>query len=329
MSGKVKFLLCLILFVSCIFSVHAQNDTVYVYEDVVVYDTVLVYDTVFVKPEIQTIAPIKQKQINLIHFDTTNNTANIFSISGEETATFLMNRIILNENELTNNQNSVSMKKISFFGVVLFAFQTMVLAQTSYEFSLGSGMWWESSNLQYVDKPYSPSISIGLFAKRNFGVSDFGLKTGLEYSYLISTGKYEYDGTPGVWYSPEGYEYEDLNNNYGSGFHSLSVPVLFYYNRFKIQPFAGVNYNYMLSGVQNSSTGTTYVSDSHNFGINAGIAFTVSKKFAVNVEYKYNLTCDYKEAIYQELTNGSLVDESRHFRNNQMRVSLVYHFNKQ
>ena len=71
------------------------------------------------------------------------------------------------------------MKKLNFLGVVFFAFQAMVLAQTNYEVTVGSGIWWENSNLQYVDVPYSPLINAGVYVKRNFTDKNLGLKTGL------------------------------------------------------------------------------------------------------------------------------------------------------
>jgi hypothetical protein len=72
------------------------------------------------------------------------------------------------------------MKKLSFFGVVFFAFQAMVLAQTNYEVSIGSGIWWENGKIEYVNKPHSPLLNIGLYAKRNFTGKIFGLHTGVD-----------------------------------------------------------------------------------------------------------------------------------------------------
>lgn len=154
----------LIIFCICIFfRTNAQTDTVYEYEDIVVYDTVVVFDTVFIKPNIDEKLPSKLKSINLLQLDTINHQANLFLISSQQTATFQINHIILNENFSKNIKNSESMKKLSFFGVVFFAFQAMVLAQTNYEVSIGSGSWWENGNLKYVDKPYSSLLNIVIF----------------------------------------------------------------------------------------------------------------------------------------------------------------------
>jgi hypothetical protein len=151
--------------------------------------------------------PLKLKSINLLQLDTINHQANLLLISDQQTATFPINHIILDENFSKNIKNSESMKKLSFFGVVFFAFQAMVLAQTNYEVSIGSGIWWENGKIEYVNKPHSPLLNIGLYAKRNFSDKNIGLKSGLLYSYLFSTDSYEFDGTTGVWHSQEGYEF--------------------------------------------------------------------------------------------------------------------------
>jgi hypothetical protein len=254
-------------------------------------------------------------------------------ISDQQTATFPINHIILDENFSKNIKNSESMKKLSFFGVVFFAFQAMVLAQTNYEVSIGSGIWWENGNLEYVDKPYSPLINAGVYAKRNFTGKSFGLKTGVEYSYLLGSNGYKFDGTNGIWHSENGLEFEDLNSNYGAGQHNISIPILIYFDKYRVHPFLGFNYNYLATGMQTSSTGTKYFSDSHNIGLNLGIGFRLNSLFAINMEYKYNLTYDYGEAISYEGSNPSEADNtvlgsSFNLKNTQVRLSIVYALNK-
>lgn len=328
MKNEIKYIL-LVLVGACLYSqAIAQTDTVYIYEDVIVYDTIMVYDTVFVKPDIIEISPIKLKSINLLQLDTIKHQANLWLISGQQSATFPINCIILDENFSKNIKNSESMKKLSFFGVVFFAFQAMVLAQTNYEVTLSSGIWWENGKLEYVDKPYSPLLNVGLYAKRNFTDKSFGLKTGLSYSYLLCTGSYEFDGTTGFWYSQEGYEFEDLNIHYGSGLHNISVPLLLYYDKSKIQPFIGLNYNYLVSGPLENTYGSRYYANSHNLGANIGIGYSFSKNISFNLEYKHNLTYDYGESIYGSFDGQSTIDDSRYLWNNQFAISLTYKLHK-
>jgi hypothetical protein len=289
-----------------------------------------VYDTVFIKPEINNILPLKLKSINLLQLDTINHRANLLLISDRQTATFSINHIILDENFSKNIKNSESMKKLNFFGVVFFAFQAMVLAQTNYEVSVGSGIWWENGKLDYVDKPYSSFLNAGIFAKRNFTDKNFGLKTGVEYSYLIGNGDYKFDGTVGIWHSDDGSEFEDINSNYGAGQHNISIPILIYFDKYRVQPFLGLNYNYLATGMQTSTTGTKYFSDSHNIGLNLGIGFRLNKLFTVNMEYKHNLTSDFGQSISSEGSNtgNTVLGSSYDLKNAQAKLSIVYSLSK-
>lgn len=303
------------------------------YENIVVYDTVVVYDTILIKPDIDNILPLKLKPISVLQLDTIKHQANLLLISDQETATFPINHIILDENINKNIKNLESMKKLSFFGLVFFAFQAMVLAQTNYEVSIGSGIWWENGNLEYVNKPYSPLINAGVYAKRNFTDKSFGLKTGVEYSYLLGSNDYKFDGTTDTWHSENGSEFEYLNSNYGAGLHNISIPILIYFDKYRVYPFLGVNYNYLATGMQTSTNGTKYFSDSHNIGLNLGIGFKLNELFFINMEYKYNLTYDYGEANYYEGGNSSDADNtvlgsSFNLKNAQVKLSIVYKLNK-
>lgn len=85
--------------------------------------------------------------------------------------------------------------------------------------------------------------------------------------------------------------------------------------------------------MQTSSTGTKYFSDSHNIGLNVGMDFRINKSFAINMEYKHNLTYDYGEAIYYEGSNSgnaenTVLGRSFKLKNVQAELSIVYSFNK-
>ncbi len=127
--NKTRNILILLSWICFFLKAKAQTDTVYVYEDVVIYDTVVVYDTVFIRPDITDILPLKPKSINILRLDTFYHQADLLGISDQQAATFPINHIILDENYSKNIKNSESMKKINFFGVVLFAFQS-IIAQT-------------------------------------------------------------------------------------------------------------------------------------------------------------------------------------------------------
>ncbi|PID95354.1 MAG: hypothetical protein CSA95_00075 [Bacteroidetes bacterium] len=330
MPHKIGSLLT-ILFWTCLFSqAQAQTDTIYVYEDVIVYDTVIIYDTVFIPPNMNNILPLKRKSINILQLDTLHHQAHLSLISDQQTATFSIDHIILDENLHKNIKISESMKKMTFFGVVFFAFQAMILAQTHYEVSVGSGIWWENGSLEYVDKPYSALFNVGLGAKRNFSGKRFGLKTGVEYRYLLGSNDYTFDGTIGVWHSENGEELEALNRNYGAGLHHIAIPLLIYFDGYRVQPSLGINYNYLFSGMQTSTTRTEYYSNSHNMGINLGIGLKINQLITLNMEYVHNLTSDFGQTIIGEEGNAlnTVLRRSYTLRNAHAKLSLIYSLRK-
>ena len=321
MQIKIKYLF-LNLLLGCIFSqAKAQTDTVYVYEDVIVYDTIIVYDTVSVKPERNDISLPKLKSISLLQLDTTHRQANLLLISGKETATFSINHILLDENINKNIKNSESMKMISFFGVVLFAFKTMVIAQTDFEVHVGTGIWWENGTVANLDIPLSPIVNAGIFAKRNFGEKEIGIKTGFEYSYLAKGKSYiqkletlDYNTVDNIIYDFEG------------GMQNFSIPLLLFYSGCKIQPFAGINFNYTKTGFQARDLGNSLI-ESYNFGLNIGTGIKLTERISVELEYKHNLTNDYLEYTFGN--DGEVIEnETRYLRNNQLTLSFVYEFGK-
>ncbi len=330
MRNRYKHISMSLLLFYSFFQAMAQQDTIYIYEDVVVYDTIVVYDTVFVKPVSNRIEAMKPKPIGILQIDSLQLKANLLLISNGQTATIPINGIILNENFSKNIKNLERMKKLSFFGVVFFAFQSMILAQTRYELSLGSGIWWENGNIEYLEKPYSPLLNVGFFAKRNSIGKNLGIKIGVEYNYLFSTEEYTFGGTTGIWHSKNGQEFESINNNYGAGMHNILIPLLVYYDKHTIQPYVGVNYNFLATRQQTSPTGTKYYSSSHNLGLNLGASIKINQSFAMNMEFKHNLTPDYKECISGEGNSNAASAHGNTFslKNTQIKISLVYSFKK-
>lgn len=328
MQSKCLFIVLTILLFSSYISVKGQSDTIYVFEEVVVYDTVYIFDTIFIKPVVNELFSIKPKFINVLQLDTVNIHANLLQIFNQQAATFPINHIILNENFSRNIKKSESMKKLSFFGVVLFAFQSMVLAQTNYEISLGSGVWWESGKMKYVDKPISTSLNATILAIHNFGAKNFGFKTGIEYSYLFSNSEYKFDGSIGVWHTMDGSEFDDINSHYGDGLHNVTIPFLVYSNKYRIMPYLGVNYNYLTTGLQTSLFGTKSISSSHNIGLNIGTGFRLNEFLTINLDFKHNLTSDYGAGVSVSGNGQMVLGESYDLRNSQTRISLVYNFKK-
>lgn len=314
MQNKFRYLLPLMLCFGFFYRLEAQRDTVYVYEDVVIYDTIVVYDTVFVKPETSKLLFDELNTVKVLQIDTSKARANLLLISEGGSATIPINSIILSE----NIRKLESMKKLGFFGVLCSAFQTMVMAQTSYEVSLGSGLWWENYKYEDSQKPFAAMADVGVYAKRNFGNSYFGLRTGLEYAYLFGIRNRQSYATSGN--SDE--ILDKLNSNYRAGMHNLSVPLLLYYDKFIIRPYAGINYNYLRTRTNN---------DAHNFGVIGGFDVKLSKYCAIRIENSFNITADYRvnEQIPSYNDDGEFVSyDNRSFgmRNSKAKISFIYTF---
>lgn len=297
-------LLVLILLASTKLS-SAQSDTIYVYDDVIVYDTVVVYDTVYVDP--------KPDFISIVKMDTTNGLANLLMISKNKTATIPVDRIILIE----NIKNSESMKKLTFLGVVFFAFKSIVIAQNSYDISLNNGAWWFTGKMEHSNRPTTPISSIGFHSSRAFGESSFGRRLGLELSALIPSQDFKYDGTPGVWHSDNGEEYSHLNNLYGGPTTvMISVPFQVYYHKYKFQPYLGLNYNMWLLGEDEFG----HKQAAQNVALDFGFQYEFGKRMSVGLNLKQNILPDVDVTSVSDVVNNT--NQSFKLRNSQAMISF-------
>lgn len=248
-------------------------------------------------------------------------------IYDDKAATISLDSIILNENQILLINNSESMKNLSFVGLMLFAFNSMVLSQTDYHIALNSGAWYQQGKLSYVNKPLSPLVGTGVYAEKGLGGRNFAMKSGIEYDYLISSRTFKFDGTTGVWHSNE-HDFIRLDQIYGNGLHSFAIPLLIKYRKYKIHPSVGVNYNCLISSAL-SENNFAYTSSTHNIGLNYGVNAPLSSSFSINIEFRHNLTADYSEEIVglnsenYDMTLG----ESFSLRNSQFRISLGYKLN--
>ncbi len=318
-----RAIISLIIFILLLFcqTIEAQRDTIFIYEEIIVYDTIVVYDTI--PKSIENIKQIRQNTEFI-----KGEKAKLLLFYDNKAATISLDNIILNENQFLLIKNSESMKKLSFMGLLFFAFNSMVLSQTDYQIALNSGAWYQQGQLCYVKKPISPLLGIGFYAEKGIGNRDFAIKTGVDYSYLISSKPFEFDGTIGVWHSEEN-DFSRLNQIYGNGLHNFSIPLLLKYRKYKVSPSIGVNYNYLQSKAT-SETNFVYESSTHNFGLNYGVSASLNSSLSVNLEYRHNLTADYSEEVVglNVGSNKAVLGESYSLRNSQLRFSVVYTLKK-
>lgn len=318
MKSSIKYFFTLIFLVWTMFVdantlLSSKPDTIFQYETLTVYDTVFVYDTIrAVEPE--KLNPIEPKgaDYSVLHLDTAGNKAILLIISGNKTATIPINGIILNE----NIKNLNSMKKLSFVGVVLFAFQSMVMAQTNYGITVGGGAWWAKCNEPITSVNYTPTLKAGVFFEHSLSNNVF-LKTGLNYNYL--TNNYSYKATV------------DTLNWVGVGdeasataYHQFSIPLQFGYAIGKIKPYLGIEYSYRIS--------ESWLNQSINsFGLLGGINYAISDKVTLGINYYHGLTKDYEYSgpILNPVTSERMGEYNNHWKSSRLEFSLFYTFNKE
>lgn len=303
-----KFRFIILLFLSFLaFNVNGQNemsitsDTIYIYETEIVYDTIFVIDTIDLratKPlELLDFIERNPFAISALLIDTAKRNANLLLVSKNYSATIPINNIILNE----HNKNLESMKKLNFLGVILFATQSMLFAQSDFGISVGGGMWWAKANSNlntllnpsYFYKPIESSklsaiYSAGLYWEKPV-IKRFVFLAEINYNYLsnaayenqIATRIYNATTPPSAW-TTVFYEQVGCEMNY----HQFSIPLQIGYRLGKITPLAGVEYSYKISSNMRNAN--------NRFSALVGVKYKFSDKISLKLSYNHGLTYDYK-----------------------------------
>lgn len=305
LSLAILLLLCSIWVNGKTPSVLSPNDTIFVYETVTLYDTIYVHDTIRVIEDLK-VEPInsKETELFLLQIDSTSMQANLLIVSKERTATLPINSIILNE----NIQNLKSMKKISFLGVVLFAFQSMVMAQTNYGITAGVGTWWAKCSEPSVGTEYSPTLKTGVYVEHAVGESFF-LKTELNYHFLNSN------------YSYKTYIYNDYfgDSEAASNYHQFSIPLQVGFSFGRVKPYLGVEYSYRIS----ESWLNTQI---NSFGVLGGLNYSISDNLSFSLNYHNGLTKDleYSGTILNPATKEKIKDYNFYWKSSSIELALYY-----
>lgn len=318
MYTNLKFLAILILMVFPYLAkgqnkkINNNRDKLIVYETVIVYDTIFIYDTVKISDHAK-LNKIKSKQLilNVLQYDTANQRANLLIISPNQTATIPINSIILNE----NIKKYESMKKLSFFGVVLFAFQNMVIAQTNFGVSAGGGTWWAKSNNPFGSVEFSPTFNTGLFFSQPLS-NAFNLKMEVNYSYLMSNYSYKAIVDTLNWVvTGEG---ESATN-----YHQISLPLQVGYKIGEFRPFLGVEYSYRFSE-------SWLDKRIYSFGVIGGVNYLFNDKFSVSLNYYQGLSDDYtqKGTIINPFTSEKIGEYNYFWKSSRLGLTLYYTFSK-
>jgi hypothetical protein len=293
-----------------------KKDTLFVYETLVIYDTLFVHDTIRI-PNCNKMHS-KRPEIQILYLENIAGGAQLITLPFNGTATLERNGIILNE----NNKNLKGMKKLSFLGVVLFAFQSMVVAQTDFGFTAGGGTWWAKCNQSSVNSHYSPTLHAGLFFECPLP-SAFFLKSELNYHFLMSNGSYKF-ADPDVYFkSPSatgGSVYSiSFGDEWATNFHQISVPISVGYKIRKFKPYIGIEYSFRMSEAW-------FNKRIHSFGWNTGVIYPVSDRISAGLNFYKGLTTDCKDIGYKMNLQTLEIFSSNEYKwkSNRFEVSIYY-----
>ncbi len=304
MQNDCKYLIVYVLLTCSVFVAGQEltssdiKDTLFIYETVTVYDTVYVYDTIRTpgNPSIKAIEP-EEIETRMLKPGMLHDQASLLIISGNRAATIPINSIILPE----NIKNLERMKKLSFFGVVLFAFQNMVLAQADFGISAGGGAWWTRCNYSGAETGYSPTVNLGTYLQLPIG-NHIQVSTGVNYNYLSNNSGYKTE--IGTTISNGEFYYANViylgDGEAASRYHQLSVPLQIGYRFGKITPLVGFECSYRVS---ESWLNTNFSS----YGLLGGLQYKLTDRFSVTLNYYNGLTKDYE---YKGAFNDPLPESS-------------------
>ena len=133
------------------------------------------------------------------------------------------------------------MRKILTIGLLSVLFISPLAAQTEFGLTTGLSANWIRSNLDGIEIPVTPGIKLGFFVRRDIIENNFTIETGIDYSYLFSSGTYKVE-----YLQNPGYNFADfivglLNDDLSRfDFHQLSLPLIFQFNSKYVQPYFGM-----------------------------------------------------------------------------------------
>lgn len=306
----------------CSIGLKAQiPDTVYVYDTLVVYDTIVIHDTLRLRDEVvkdsleleYLMHQIEVKQA-IIQIDTATSRANLLVPFGYKSATIPINGIILTE----NTKKLESMKKYSFFGLVFFAFQTMVIAQADYGISAGSGIWWPHTKEYEVSTEVAPTFNAGVFISKGIFNNRFGLELEVNYHFLMNNYTYKF-----VVNTLEHRVIGDAEA--ASCFHQVSVPLNLFLNLQKFKVYTGLEYAFRTSeSWAKDASGNRYAINS--LGLTAGLSYQLTGRLLLDLRFRQGLTVDIDRMEYSYYTGQQLhsIDYNLNWKSSQAGLSVFY-----
>lgn len=310
MKRKKLLLFSLIIFCTSVLNAQLDSELVGSRDTIFVYDTLFVMDTIRLlrsSSSLKELEKLSPTEVSYIEVKNANSNEKLFIFSNGQTAT-LSDSDINSVNNNFNSKNSDEMKKIGFLGVMLFAFQNMVLAQNDIGVYLGSGAY----NLLVLDEPntnFVPAIHLGISYQEPFANGKLFYDIKLNYSYLSQTSFDSVDSVsvsfiefpltgPIVINSTPTTTIKAVTIDYHCNI--LSLPLTLGLNGGGFRPFIGIepywkDYQYIsrpIDTAENNLTG--FGVSSGSIGANAIIGFQIpfSNRFALNASYARQFTVE-------------------------------------
>jgi len=306
-KASLLFSLFFLIFTATSAQTHSEfigdRDTIFVYDTLIIVDTIHISRTPI---DFKDLEKLSSKKLSYLEVNNAKTDEKLFIFSNGQTATLSNSYINLTNNNL-NSKNSDEMKKIGFLGVMLFAFQNMVLAQNDIGVYLGSGAY----NLLVLDEKntnFVPSINLGISYQVPFANDKLFYDIKLNYSYLSKT---KFNSVDSVSISVIDFPFTGppVNNMpmttikaATSRYHCsiLSLPLTLGLNGGSFRPFIGIepyykDFQYLSTpsdSQENSLTGFGVSSTSIGASAIVGFQIPFSKRFALNASYLRQFTVE-------------------------------------
>ena len=320
MKHEVFALFSFIIFSTSAINAQLDSDLVGSRDTIFIYDTLVVVDTIRIsRPPIdfKDLEKLSSKKLSYLEVKNAHSNEKLFIFSNGQTAT-LSDSNIKSVNNNFNSKKSDEMKKIGFLGVVLFAFQNMVLAQNDVGVYLGSGI----HNIIVEDlenTEFAPSIHVGLSYQKSISKDKMFFNAKLNYSRLTTT---DFKFTDSLYINvrslPEitgPFPIEEIETetiaeeaNVSSQFNLFSVPLTLGINGRIVRPFWGVEpyyrtfthwYQTSTPDVSTSEPSFFRGHSSYELGLNVMLGFQISlsKRLSINAAYARQITNGYEQVL--------------------------------
>ena len=271
-------------------------------------DTIFVYDTLFVTDTIRLIKTVPTAENLpfrvLSSLQSDQQPQKILIISPGFAATISKDLIISSEKN-SQFKNSEKMKKIGFFGVILFAFQNIILSQNDIAINIGAGGYRLNSNYSSIKTNIAPMFSTGVGYSHRFAKGNFNWNVDLNYHFMLRS---DFDAAQTLPVTGTAITGENFKQNY----HLFNLPVSLQWNAKWFSPLAGIEAYYKLSPriaqtFTNSATGeivtqkyrVPYVGASWLIGLKCPLSNRLIARFAYFRGITKEFTAQYGGSMFQ------------------------------